>query len=573
MSKNIPHVTAPGNSGSQWSVRLQVNYSEPYEWSAPKVELGVEGTPVNMAAALNPAAGAPSARITLGVPDHASGPQAISLLASSLHRLKRMASSTTKSPPPTTDALPPSPKRFARLRPHAKPRPLDCLFAPPTLDVDARRPQTRRHVPPRALRSQLPTWRHQRRSGHRRRCPTDAAARTLVTALPHPQRRQRIRGSGHACGSASRGAPVAPEAASIAARPLSRTTCNALRLSQGASLPSAHRARLRTPRAADVADPDPDSTVAAHGGDDRRPSTRASRHRRHFAAPTYAPRRPFPTSQRAPPATPRFGVHARLLVVMWRPQVPRNARKSATAQAPRSSTIPAHLAARCEFAARKYRRAPEFYRLHNLTWNASSAQVSLWADYCDTERARLCPRAPSIQKDRNHGTFPNKTVTLSMIGFNSASYWVCDVSQTYDPIRRIDENTAALHFKLKPSAATTRTREFERAGDVSLSAPPLGSAPQAAAAPRANAAANCVSHPFNQRQTASNPTPNTAARAAHPDVRHAARTRTSLARLSGRREVKWRAARPTCQVSALGIHSQALSAFYASPFVDHNVRA
>ncbi|KAJ7063787.1 hypothetical protein B0H15DRAFT_1028138, partial [Mycena belliarum] len=273
-----------------------------------------------------------------------------------------MASSTTKSPPPTTDALPPSPKRFARLRPHAKPRPLDCLFAPPTLDVDARRPRLLHPSTFLLLQKLGVTSRPARFALSSRHGDTSVAAGIADDALPTPPHAHSA-----ASGSAGRGTPAAPRRevpplrpkrhrsprARYRARPVMLSGCPRVRGIY--SLPSAHRARLRTPRAADVADPDPDSTVAAHGGDDRRPSTRASRHRRHFAAPTYAPRRPFPTSQRAPPATPRFGVHARLLVVMWRPQVPRNARKSATAQAPRSSTIPAHLAARCEFAARKVR--------------------------------------------------------------------------------------------------------------------------------------------------------------------------------------------------------------------------
>ncbi|KAJ7078169.1 hypothetical protein B0H15DRAFT_954729 [Mycena belliarum] len=146
-----------------------------------------------------------------------------------------LPSSTTKSPPPTTDALPPSPKRYARLRLHAKPRPLDYLFASPTLDLDARRPRLLHPSTFLLVQNLGVTSRPARFALNSRHGETSVAAGSADDPLPHPQCRQRI------CGGIDR------------------------------SLSSAHRARLRALRAADVADPDSDSTIAAHGGDDRRP--------------------------------------------------------------------------------------------------------------------------------------------------------------------------------------------------------------------------------------------------------------------------------------------------------------
>ncbi|KAJ7085100.1 hypothetical protein B0H15DRAFT_377710 [Mycena belliarum] len=78
----------------------------------------------------------------------------------------------------------------------------------------------------------------------------------------------------------------------------------------------------------------------------------------HIVAPAL-PRSPpndLSAAHAAPPATPRFGVHAWFLFVMWRPQVPRSARKSAEAQFARSSTsVHSPRRALCESAARTAR--------------------------------------------------------------------------------------------------------------------------------------------------------------------------------------------------------------------------
>ncbi|KAJ7071814.1 hypothetical protein B0H15DRAFT_957495 [Mycena belliarum] len=237
------------------------------------------------------------------------------------------------------------------------------------------------------------------------------AVRRPATAVPHAHRCPRLRGSGNACGSASWGADVALAAASpstpalvvfnLTSRksrhaPLAAPATALLRdlecfgscprntamYPPPSSLASPHRARLRSPRDAAVADPGADSTADAPDGDGRRrldarePATMGLCCRNVQAAllvlhvtmshaptqprplpppsiPSIVPLAPLPSANRtphaappsdlgaahaAPPVTPRFGVHARFLLVMWRLRVPRRARQSANAQVARSST-------------------------------------------------------------------------------------------------------------------------------------------------------------------------------------------------------------------------------------------
>ncbi|KAJ7093260.1 hypothetical protein B0H15DRAFT_1020697 [Mycena belliarum] len=210
--------------------------------------------------------------------------------------------------------------------------------------------------------------------------PRTPVACTLATDEPHAQRRPRIRGSGTAAAlrrgvSTSRSklttpCPHRPRCCSMPST-LCKSRCApptapAIALSGDMDcLSSCRRVRalLIQPNSAPRVTPTSPTPYELRPLGPRELATdeillpqrtlRAVRSPGHTEPRTRAARLPSPSippallrsppndiraARAAPPATPRFGVHARLLVVMWCPQVPRSARKSANAQFAHLST-------------------------------------------------------------------------------------------------------------------------------------------------------------------------------------------------------------------------------------------
>ncbi|KAJ7078143.1 hypothetical protein B0H15DRAFT_1001523 [Mycena belliarum] len=271
---------------------------------------------------------------------------------------------------------------------------------------------------------------------------TSVAAGIAKDALPTPPRapaartlapcRMRIA----ARDSPGRGTPAAPRRgvptfAQVPTRAARRVRYRTFsrhgmfpQLPQVASLASPHRARLRSPRDADAATSGADSIADAHDGDERHaldvrelatydtccPNGRSALHTSQRAPPPVA-LDPIPP----PPATPRFGVHARFLVALLPacalpapPTVPPRAARAELPVNPRVAVL-------AKLPAMTWRRALHHDQakaptagLQRLIWGKRAVRVPITAPASESRRRRCARALVRVARRRSslksHGT-------------------------------------------------------------------------------------------------------------------------------------------------------------------------